>query len=72
MIDYLQKGQTFKVYYASKLCQLKVTIKFKRHRKVRAGVLLLRENAPIHTELEVAEMERCGFELLPHAPYSPV
>ena len=33
---------------------------------------MLQDNAPVHTaQVAVAEAERCGFELLPHAPYSP-
>ena len=33
---------------------------------------MLQDNAPSHTaHVAKAAMERCGFELLPHAPYSP-
>ena len=68
-----KKGQTINgEYYASNLRQLKEAIKSKRRGKLRAGVLLLQDNAPVHTaQVAVAEAERCGFELLPHAPYSP-
>lgn len=73
MIDYLQKGQTITgEYYASELRQLKEAIKQKRPGKLRAGVLLLQDNAPVHTaQVAVAEAANCGFELLPHPPYSP-
>ncbi|CAH1241963.1 SETMAR [Branchiostoma lanceolatum] len=50
MIDYLQKGQTINgEYYASELRQLKTAIKEKRRGKLRAGVLLLQDKAPVHT-----------------------
>ena len=36
------------------------------------GLLLLQDNAPVHTaQVAVAEATKCGFELLPHPPYSP-
>ena len=71
MIDYLQKGQTITgEYYASELCQLKEVIKEKCRRKLRAGVLLLQDNASVHTApVAVYEAANCGFELLSHAPY---
>ncbi|CAH1257192.1 SETMAR [Branchiostoma lanceolatum] len=73
MINYLQKGQTINgEYYASELRQLKAAIKEKRRGKLRAGVLLLQDNAPVHTaHVSVAAATQCGFELLPHPPYSP-
>ena len=59
-------------YYASNLRQLKEAIKSKRRGKQRAGVLLIQGKAPVHTtQLTVAETERFGFDLLPHASYSP-
>ena len=73
MIDYLQKGQTINgEYYASNLRQLKEGIQSKRPGNLHAGVLLLQDYAPVHTaQVAVTEMERCSFQLLPHAPYSP-
>lgn len=73
MIDYLEKGKTINgEYYASELTKLKTAIKEKRRGKLRAGVLLLQDNAPAHTaQVAVAEAAKCGFELLPHPPYSP-
>ncbi|XP_066270858.1 histone-lysine N-methyltransferase SETMAR-like [Branchiostoma lanceolatum] len=71
MIDYLQKGQTINgEYYASELRQLKAAIKEKRRGKLRAGVLLLQDNEPVHTaHVSVAAATQCGFELLPHPPH---
>ena len=73
MIDYLQKGQTINgAYYAEELRQLRAAIKDKRRGKLRAGVLMLQDNAPAHTSrVAVAAAAECGFELLPHPPYSP-
>jgi len=43
--------------------------------KLRHGVLLLHDNAPAQTAdiatSVAAEIAECGYELLPHAPYSP-
>ena len=67
-------GQTINgEYYASNLRQLKETSKSKRREKLRVGVLLLlQDNDPDHTaQVAIAEAERCGFELLPHARYLP-
>ncbi len=73
MIDYLERGHTITgQYYADELCRLRVAIKEKRRGKLRAGVLLLQDNAPVHTsQVAVASATKCGFELLPHPPYSP-
>ena len=73
MIDYLEQGETINgEYYASELRQLKDAIKEKRRGKLRAGVLLLQDNAPVHTsQVAVAQAATCRFELLPRAPYSP-
>ena len=73
MIDYLQKGQTINwEYHFSNLRQFKEAFKSKRRGKLRVGVLLLKDNAPVHTaQVAVAEAERRGFKRLPHAPYSP-
>ena len=39
---------------------------------LRADVLLLQDNAPIHTaQVSVAKAANCGFELQPHPSYSP-
>ena len=50
MTDYLQKGETIDgEYYASNLRQLKKKAMSKSREKLRAGVLLLQDNAPVHT-----------------------
>ena len=49
------------VYYAAELRRL-------RHR----GILLLQDNAPAHTsQVAMTDVTECGFEVLPHPPYSP-
>ena len=54
------------------LCQLKDVIKSKRRGKLRAGVLLLQDYAPLHiAQVAVAEAERYDFQLFPHAYCSP-
>ena len=36
------------------------------------GVLLLQDNAPAHTsQVAMTAATECGFEVLPHPPYSP-
>ena len=73
MIDYLQRGQTITgQYYAQELRQLREAIKEKRRGKLRAGVILLQDNAPVHnSQIAVTTAAECGFELLPHPPYWP-
>ena len=71
MVDFLQKGQTInRIYYASEVRQLKEAINTKRRGKLRSGILLLQDNAPVHTAQMAMATERCSFVLLPHAPYS--
>ena len=66
MIGYLEKGKAINgKYYASELRQLKEAIKLKYREKLRACVILLQENVPIHTDqVAVAEAANCSFELL--------
>lgn len=73
MVDYLPKGQTITGnYYAEELRRLREAIKEKRRGKLTRGVLLLQDNAPAHTsQVAVTSASHCGFELLPHPPYSP-
>ena len=74
MIDYLQKSQNINNwYYALNMHQIKEAIKFKRQGKLCVGVLLLQDSAAsVHTaQVAVAGAERCGLELLSHAPKSP-
>lgn len=36
------------------------------------GVLLLHDNAPVHkSRVAMAALQKLGFEILPHPPYSP-
>ena len=73
MIDYLPQGHTITgLYYAQELRRLREEIKSKRRGKLRRGVLLLQDNAPAHTSrVAMAAAAECGFEILPHPPYSP-
>ena len=73
LIDYLDKGQTITgEYYASLLRQLRIKIKSKRRGKLSKGVLLLQDNAPVHNAHVATTTARdCGYEILPHPPYSP-
>jgi len=75
MTNYLSKGSTITgVYYANELGlrELREALKSKRRRKLRCGVLLLHDNAPAHTAgVATSVAAECGYELLPHPPYSP-
>lgn len=73
LIDYKERGVSITgEYYASLLEKLKEAIKEKRRGKLPKGVLLLHDNAPVHTShVATAAIHRCGFEQLRHPPYSP-
>jgi len=73
MTDYLPKGSTVTdAYYADELHKLREELKSKRWGKLRHGVLLLHDNAPAHTSaVATSAAAECGYELLPHPPYSP-
>jgi len=73
MTDYLSKGSTVTgTYYADKLCKLREALKSKHRGKLRRGVLLLHDNVPAHTSaVATSAAAECGYELLPHPPYSP-
>lgn len=73
MVDYLEHGWTITgEYYSQLLIRLREAIKQKRHGKLSKGVIMLQDNAPPHrAHVATSAMEQCGFELLPHAPYSP-
>ena len=71
MIDYLEKGKTNGQYYVSELRQLKEAINLKCRLKLRTDVLLLQDNAPIHTaQVVITEVANCIFELLTHPSHS--
>ena len=43
----------------------------KRKEKLTRGVLLLQDNAPVHTsEVAMAAATKCSFKVLLHPPYS--
>ena len=72
-IDYLPRGTTMNgQYYADLLVRLRESIKEKRRGKIRRGVLLQQDNAPVHSsKVAMQSVRDCGFELLLHPPYSP-
>ena len=73
LIDYLEKGHTINgEYYANLLTSLREAVKDKRRGKLRKGILLLQDNAPVHTaKIAVEAAKKYSFRLLPHPPYSP-
>jgi len=73
MTDYLSKNSTVtSAYYADKLRKLCEALKSKRRGELQRGVLLLHDNAPVHTSTVVTSAAaECGYELLPHPLYSP-
>ena len=70
-IDYLPRGTTMNgAYYANLLVELRESIKQKRRGKLRRGVLLQQDNAPVHTSQVAMLSVRDGeVEVLPHPPY---
>ena len=59
-------------YYAVELRKLREALKSKRRGKLRRGVLLLHDNAPAHiSAVSTSAAAECGYELVPHPPYSP-
>ena len=73
LIDYLPHNSTITgVYYAELLSRLRDAIKNKRRGKLTHGPLLLHDNAPVHTsQIAQAALRDCGYQQLPHPPYSP-
>ena len=73
MIDCLEQGRTINVaYYAGEFRRLRQEIARKRGGKLTCGVLLLQDNAPAYTsQVVMTATIECGFEILPHPPYSP-
>ena len=58
-------------YYCTLLKKLRDALKENRRGKLKNGVLLA-DNAPVHSsQLATDEATRCGYEILPHPPYSP-
>ena len=73
MIDYLEQGRMINgAYYAAELRCLRQEIARKRRGKLTLGILLLQDNVPAHTlQVAMTAATECGFEVLPHPPYSP-
>ena len=72
-IDYLEQGLTINsAYYAGESWQLSQEITRKSRRKLTRGVLLLHDNTPAHkSQVVMTAVTECGFEIIPHPPYSP-
>ena len=74
MIDYLEQGCTINgAYDAGELRQLRQDIARKKQGKLTHGVLhALAGQPPAHTsQVAMTAATECGFEILPHPPYSP-
>lgn len=73
LIEYTKKGETINAEkYSTTLRRLRVAIKEKRRGMLAKKVLLLHDNAPVHTaRLSKAAVRECGFEEINHPPYSP-
>ena len=73
MTDYLSRGsRATGAYFADELHTLRKALKSNRRGKLRHGVLLLHDNAPAHTSaVATSAAAECGYELVPHPPYSP-
>lgn len=73
LLDFLQRGHTITGdYYKQQITKCRQAIKDNRRGMLTRGVLFHQDNAPAHTScVAMAEIQRCGFELLPHPAYSP-
>lgn len=73
MVDFLGKGETINAdYYCTLIRRLREEIKIKRPGMLSKKVLYHQDNARVHTAAKsLATIHDCGFELLPHPPYSP-
>jgi transposase len=73
MVYFLLYGQTITgEYYAGLLRKYREKLKEKRRGKLAKGVLLQHDNVHVHTcKLSMNAISECGFELVPHPPYSP-
>ena len=73
LVDFLEKGATINSeYYCSLLKKLRETIRFKRRGKLSSVPILHHDNATPHTAKITGEtVEKFGWEILPHPPYSP-
>ncbi len=73
LVEYMPKKSTITgVSYAETLANLRTAIREKRRGKLARGVLLLHDNAPVHTSrVAKAAVNKNGFVELSHPPYSP-
>ena len=73
MIDHFEQGRTITgAYYAAESRRLCQEIARKGRGKLTRGILLLQDNAVAHTsQIAITAATECGFEVLPHPPYSP-
>ena len=73
MIDYLEQCCVINgAYYAGEWRQLRQEITRKNRGKMAHGVLLLNDNVPAYmSQVAMTAATECGFEILPHPPYSP-
>ena len=72
-VDYLPRGSTMNgAYYAALLKRMRESLKEKRRGKLKRGVLLQQDNAPVHnSKVAIAAAKECKFEIISHPPYSP-
>ena len=73
MLDFLAKKSTITVvYYANLLDQLRTVIRDKHQGKLPKWILLQQDNGRVHTcKIAMDDVERNGYELIPHSAYSP-
>ena len=73
LIDFLPHKQTVNGdYYATLMGQLHDQVVEKRRGNLTRGVMLLHDNAPVHTaKVAQAAIRRARFTQLEHPPYSP-
>jgi len=74
LIDYLEKGKTGNLeYYSRLLDQLDATIRERKHCFAKKKFNFHQDNAHAHKGgLTMAKLNELKYELLNHAPYSPV
>ena len=73
LVDYLPHQQTMiGQYYAELIRKLRAAVKEKRRGMLSRNVLLLHDNARVHTcGVSMEALKEAGFEALPHPPYFP-
>ena len=73
LIDYLEEQRTITgAYYANLMRRLHQSIVEKRRGKLAAGVVLLHDNAAVHTsQVARAAIRDSHFTEMAHPPYSP-